>query len=223
MKKKNNIAESISQKQMLLITGIIGFAFPIILIIGSAIASECDVILPAISTYYHSVMGDVFVSLASMLAFCLFVYRGYDGLDKVLTSTASLALLGVAFFPTWISNPSEINCQLLTNSRTVLIGNIHYACAGLFFLLLAYICLFEFTKGNKPYTKNKIKRNRIYKISGILIISSIVAILVYSKLSSNKTPVKDSTFIFWTEVVVLWAFSLSWLIKGELILQDEES
>ena len=63
MDTKNEIADPISHKSILLLTGIIGFLLPILLILGSVVTSDCSVILPSISTYYHSVMGDAFVGL----------------------------------------------------------------------------------------------------------------------------------------------------------------
>jgi hypothetical protein len=87
--------------------------------------------------------------------------------------------------------------------------------------LLACISLFLFTKSKGRKTKQKIIRNRIYRIAGIIILVSISLIAVYhfGDYGTTNTNLKP---IFWLETIALFAFGSSWLIKGEIILKDKD-
>ena len=209
----------IPPKRLLKYIGILSFSLPLILIIGTVIGSECDLILHSVSAYYHSVMGDFFVGALCAISFCMYAYEGYDSTDNIMSSIAGVALLGVAFFPTTVCGQIE-NC-LDGNAESNLIGNIHYVSAAIVFLILAFFCLVQFVKGDKPFRKAKQKRNLIYRICGGLILFSILAIVVYSFYLKKQFPnLINFSLVFWFEALALMSFSVAWLIKGEVMLRD---
>ena len=89
----------------------------------------------------------------------------------------------------------------------VISGIIHNICAISFFLLLAYNSYFLFTKSSGNMTEGKKKRNKIFRICGIGMAISFVAIV----------PV--SIFELWggvwiIETIALAFFGISWLTKA---------
>ena len=50
-----------------------------------------------------------------------------------------------------------------------------------------------------------------------LCILLIAAIKIYLKLFGLSEPVNEEyTYVFWLEAIALWAFGISWLVKGEM-------
>src|SRR6266508_2402637 len=85
------------------IVGVIAVALPFVLIVGNRLLSG-DELESSISAYYHTPMGDVFVGALCALAvfFLSYNYKPLPGfnLDNKLSTFATVAALGVAFFPT---------------------------------------------------------------------------------------------------------------------------
>jgi hypothetical protein len=216
MENTDKIAPPVSHKTILKYSGIIGFVLPIVLVFGNIAAFDrCQSILSSISTYYHSGLGDYFVASLAALAFCFYAYHGYNSTDKLLTNIAAIALLGVAFLPTYIEPPFD-KC-LISNSRNEMLGNLHYVCAVIFFLIISFFCLFQFTKGKEPFNNKKKRINVVFKICGILMIVCITFIAIYSFYLKDLYPnIANYSPVFWGEAISLWLFSIAWFIKGEI-------
>lgn len=209
--------ELISYRQLRMLVGLIGFSLPIILITGNCIDKETFVLESSISHYYYSCMGDVFVGLLCAVAIFLFTYKGHEKEDDDLLSDsftgniACIFALCVAFFPT-----AEINVAQSTVSW------VHYIAAGLFFSSLAYFSLVQFTKTKGELTGMKLIRNKVYKICGWTIVFSIAMLLLYN-IPVIKTLVSNTPYFIGFEIVALWAFAFSWLVKAEVFLADKET
>ncbi|MGX7668726.1 hypothetical protein [Flavobacterium pedocola] len=209
--------ELISYRQLRLIVGLIGFILPIILITGNCIAKEAFHLEHSISHYYHTKMGDVFVGMLCAVALFLFTYKGYDKKNNGLLSdnqTGNLACifaLGVAFFPT-----SATKDEITSTSW------VHYISAGLFFSTLAYFSLKKFTKTRGLVTEMKVIRNKIYRFCGWTIVFSIVMLLLYNVPLINKW-VEESPYFILFEILALWAFAFSWLVKAEVFFPDPDT
>jgi len=101
---------------------------------------------------------------------------------------------------------------------------LHLISAALLFLMLAYFSFFLFTKSSPNPTSQKLKRNVIYRVCGILILICIVLLAIYFLYLRDRFPSLISLNpIFWLETVALWSFGVSWLTKGEMILKDLEA
>jgi hypothetical protein len=96
---------------------------------------------------------------------------------------------------------------------------VHFICASAFFLTLAAMSFFLFTKTNpkeEPKLPKRI-RNGIYRVCGIGIaisISTIGAGFWIFKMSDTNT------LTFWCETTSLIFFGTAWLIKGETFFKD---
>jgi len=189
--------------------GFIGIGLPFVMMLGVSIIFEADVLQNSISHYYYTGMRNVFVGALCAVALFMFFYTGYNKWDDRLGNLAGLFALGVAWFPTTEYGPTDT------------IGMIHFGSAAALFFCFAIFSYFLFTKskeGVEP-TPQKKKRNVVYKICGVGIVLSIVAMAVYSIFIADSSPIPR--FIFWGETVALVIFGVSWMVKGEAILADK--
>jgi hypothetical protein len=186
--------------------GWIGILLPFTMLAGYLILFRGGMILDSISQYYYSGMRDVFVGEICAIALFMFFYRGYDDWDKWTSNMVALFALGVAFFPT----PEKGTHNW--------IGTVHFISAAGFFIVLAGISLFLFTKKGSYTTTNKLARNKIYIICGLVILGCLVAIFIYLKFFFREDV--RSCLVFWMETVALIAFGVSWLTKGGTFYPD---
>jgi len=189
--------------------GGLGIALPIIMVVGAAIASGTDAFQPSISQYYHTPMRDIFVCILTSFGIFLFTYKGYPE-DRWPSNLAGVAALCVAFFPTSVGDCEAFVCR------------VHFVSAAAFFLLLAYISYFLFTKThphNKQLTPQKKTCNQIYRICGVIMAGCILLLAIYFFFLEDQLP---KTTAFWLESVALWAFGVSWLVKGKTFIPGKE-
>jgi hypothetical protein len=218
MKTEN--PQLISYNTLRRIVGILGIAFPIVLSIGALLFGDCDSIQKSISIYYHTIMRNFFVGILSAIGLFLFTYKGYDRIDNIAGTLAGIFAFGVAFFPCSITGPFT-NC-LPTPLNNGIWFILHLISAGALFVTLALFSIFLFTKTHGQKTKMKIKRNRLYRTCGIIMLVSIAIIGIVAILNhfGHLIWLQKYHFIFWLESISLWAFGTSWLVKGRAFWRD---
>lgn len=201
--------------------GLLGISLPIILGIGSYLINDCKIIQGSISDYYHTEMRTYFTGTLCAFGVCLFAYKGYEGSNDVYYARfASLCAIVTALNPTnnkWIDCPNTPSDVPL-----VLHEKVHLIAASLFFICLAWISFFIFTKSKAEKSAKKIVRNGIYRTCGIIIILSLIACAVAMQ-NRDIDDLSTSKIVFVMETIALFAFGTSWLIKGEFILKDAPS
>lgn len=186
--------------------GWIGILLPFTLMLGVFFIFKGEIIQKSISHYYHTGMGDVFVGALCAIALFMFFYCGHDKWDDWAGNVAGFLALGVAWFPT-----TEVGSSDLT-------GKIHFTFATLFFITLAVFSLVLFTRKGSDPTTQKLTRNKIYVICGLIMIACLIAIVIYLNFIHNDN--SGSCFVFWAETVALIAFGISWLTKGGTLYPD---
>ncbi len=197
--------------------GLLGMALPLVLLIGGLL--DYRRIEPSISDFYHTTYRDIFVGTLCAIGVFLISYRGYGRRagdmidDDWLGTIAGISAFGVALFP----NESP-TAQIATMTQNMVgIGTsplFHYASALVFFTCLAAFCLLKFARSAKPV------RRRIYVFCGWIIIACLVGIAVASVIKiwgggAAHRAVVSYNLVFWFEAVGIWAFGLSWLVKGK--------
>jgi hypothetical protein len=203
--------------------GWLGILLPAAMLVGNFLFAQCYFIQDSNSHYYYTITGNLFVGILCSVALFLISYKGYAGdkTDNIVSTLAGLFALGIAFFPT--TDDSTNSCAIFhlpdSNPRSI----THYVCAALFFITLAYISYFLFTKSKGIKTERKKIRNKVYKFCGILIVFFIFLIAVYGIFEKHLTGISKIKPVFWLEWFALIAFGASWLIKGELLLKDKPS
>ena len=200
--------------------GILGITLPAVLLLGNILLSDCNMLEASISDYYYTIMGNVFVGFLTAVAVSLILYKGYDN-DHLFTNLAGVFALGVAFFPTGAS--ANDPCSIFIYNKFEAPSTVHYISAALFFITLAYISFFRFTKSKGHKTNMKKTRNSVYRVCGIVIMLGIVLIFLCHKWEAFANLFYGYQPVFWFEWMALIAFGTSWLVKGEIILGDKKS
>lgn len=190
------------------IIGFLGFFLAPALVLGSFIIDHTWYIQVSMSAYYHTGMRDLLVGVICGISLFLFSYHGHKWYDSLASKLAGLFGLGIAFFPT-----SE------TNDKSDIISTLHYLTSAVFFVILALMSLFLFTKSKGHMTKKKKQRNRVYRICGIVILVSIAGIPI-AGLDAIWEYIKFLKPTLVLEAIALTAFGISWLTKGEAIFGD---
>jgi hypothetical protein len=192
--------------------GFIGLALPLVLVFGKVIFDGAGIEV-SISSYYYTIMRDVFVGSLCAMGVFLFSYRGYEPVDEIAGKIAAFLAIGTALFPT---RPAD------ATAHEILIGKFHIFFAVSFFLTLAFFALFLFrkTNPNKPPTPQKRMRNGVYTACGYGILACL-ALALSLKLLPPDSQVFLYSPLFWLESAAVFLFGISWLVKGEAILKDE--
>jgi hypothetical protein len=169
------------------------------------------------SSYYHTGLRDVFVGTLCAIGVFLFCYRGYDWIEHWTANVGCLSALGVALFPL------DPNSDPLYQ-RTVT-GYLHTLSGGVFFLTLAFYSLYHFpssAQGKHEIAPHEAERNFIYRMSGIVILSSMIAMGIYIFLLPPdwKRYLNQYNFLFWAEWIAIWSFASAWLTKGRAMVAE---
>lgn len=183
---------------------ILAIALPFVLSIGGYIREGLS-LQDSMSAYYHSgggAMRDVFVGVLFAVGVFLYLYKGVTTLENNALNLAAIFLIGVALFP------MEWGCG---NSCSRI--SLHGIFAVLFFLSIAYVCIFRAsdTLDLLPDLAQVRHYKRIYKILGFgMIISPFIAILltfILQPLSQARSTV------FFVEACGVFVFAFYWIIK----------
>ena len=194
--------------------GYLGIALPFVLALGAMIFFGTG-IQSSLSSYYHTGMADVFVGTLCVIGVFLLSYRGFERVDDIAGDLACVFAVGVALFPVAPDNAAEGGASLA--------GYVHLACAGLFFSTLTYFSLVLFTKTHldRPPTRRKLQRNKVYRTCGYTMGICVLLIAVcYILPGPIESLLEEYHPVFWLESVAVVAFGISWFIKGEAMLKD---
>lgn len=202
----------ISYRKLRTLIGVLGMSLPVLCFLWSY-AGNSGIVLDSISSYYFSNFRDVFVGILVAFSVFLVSYRGYTVLDNLTTNVIGLCGLGTALFP--CANEGAAGPVGVFMVDGVFSNIIHLVSAGLFFVLLAFNALFLFTKSNEVVQKHTAKwyRNLIYRICGSLILICMIAMIPALLCDSSLFP-GDNHAVLVLETIMLFAFGISWLVKG---------
>ena len=215
---KGNKDVVLSYKALRRLIGFLGILLPIVLILGGWLFAK-DQIQQSISLYYYSNMRDFLVGILFVVALFLMTYKGTYVIDNVITTITGIAGLCVAIFPCFneLYETQRVGIfQMYPDKSNI----IHLTFASLFFILLAINSIFLFTRKSNPVTPQKLKRNKVYVICGIIILACFLGLII-CMLTLTQEQKFDSKIILILESVALWAFGVSWLVKGETIFTDK--
>lgn len=236
MKNKADVLSCLAVRRAI---GLIGFFLPVSLYVyawGFGYGMQ-----PSMSEFYHTHMGDVFVGCLVAIGVFLISYRGYprqpDELvsDRWVSAIAGCAAILVALLP---ARPQDLDsCPpgqsfLLEAKREIMcpiqgiyqhwitLEWLHFTAAAVFFVCLSVFSLHLFPKGNLKKDGRvdwSVRENCIYLLSGIILITTILAVLGYSVSGSEtKAMLRSYNYVFWWEVAGVIAFSIAWLTKGKI-------
>jgi len=200
--------------------GILGLLLPIFMltIYGKLLAS--------MSHYYYTASSIFFVGILFSFGLVLMSYKGYKKeederfSDDQVTSIAGLFALITVIIPTSCTDSGDvtISCagDYLFGHTNAIFNTIHLTSAGLFILILGWMCVYKFTRSTKPAS---MYYHRFYRICGYVVwaavgcIALIIAIDEFTNLDAD-TLIPGYVFVF--ESVALYAFAIAWLVKGKV-------
>jgi hypothetical protein len=200
--------------------GGIGMFLPFFCIIGGALFADLST-QRSISYYYHTNMRDFFVGILFCVSMFLITYRGYERIDNIITTASGIASLFVAFFPCRFDDNLN-NVVSILQIKPNISNTIHLICASIFFFLLAMNSIFLFTLSDKDkstFSKNKKIRNKIYIVCGVIILVSLASVATLNLVLSKKIVIQNRVILIF-ETIMLFAFGISWLIKGKTLFKD---
>jgi hypothetical protein len=218
MLKDKNESFIISHLTLRKLIGILGMLLPFACLLGGSLFQNTKV-LDSISAYYHSNMRDVLVGLLVGFSLFLMTYKGYEKRDTLMAIVSGIAGLGIAIFPcaSYIEPDSAVGLFQLTPP---IAGYIHFGSSALFFILLGINSYFLFTLGDKKkWSKRKSIRNGIYRACGLAIFASLLTLAILNITLGDGLAEMVWTFVF--ETIMLLAFGISWLVKGETLYKDK--
>ncbi|MGQ0567129.1 MAG: hypothetical protein ACT4OK_18970 [Gemmobacter sp.] len=215
--------------------GLLGFFLPLSLLAVAFLTSED--MRPSISEFYYTRGRELFTGTLCAIAVFLWAYVGYpaapaDGwlTDRQVSRVASVAALGVAFIPTEnkfgdaVLPGASANCTLVQCALgTEWARTLHYGAAAVFFACLALFCLVLFRRSVPgPPTRGKVGRDRIYAVCGWTIVGCILALGAYGLGYARQDPPGQDAYdatraVFILETIGVFAFAVSWLVKGETL------
>lgn len=187
--------------------GVLALAFPIVMLVGGGLGD----IKSSLSAYYHfspaapaqygaGIMRDAFVGMLCAIGSFLFFYRGHSLQEDLALNAAGISVVLVAFMPTdWPS---------IAAPSTTVVGTIHWVSATVFFVTIAYVCIFR-ARDTLCLTCDARRRRifeRIYVLLGALMLLTPVAAAISFDQSGYATLI--------IEICGIIVFSSFWLIKG---------
>lgn len=216
--------------------GVIGLGLPFALILGVAYVDLTPWQSSISAHFYAPYFGPVFVGSLCAIGVFLMYYKGYPNrddpyvvwpltyepvrrfadrflTDNAVTTAAGIGAVGTALFPTCLDcsrQPLAEPCSEVT----------HLTFAALFFLSLTYMSLVQFTRSKDTRADmgtEKVVDNRIHLICGGTMAVCILLILAESTLPHQSCADQITSprqAVFWLESFAVWAFAISWLIKG---------
>ena len=187
---------------------LLGASLPFILLIGGLIHGG----LPpqaSMSAYYHAgdgVMRDKFVGALWAVGACLYLYKGYTHLENYALNLAGVCAICIALFP------MQWDCGTSCSAFS-----LHGAFAVLFFVLIAYVCVFRAPDTlNLMTDRGKATRYlRIYRALGIGMIASPVAAVIL--ISGLHIATESRPTVFAIEAAGVLVFAAYWFVKSREI------
>jgi len=198
--------------------GVLGFLLPILTLFFNIVfggAYNPPGVLTSISATHYSSGYLLFEGLVFGVGLFLICYRGYDVKDRVSTILAGSGAIALTLFPCALDGAETRNFLMLSQGVT---NTIHLASAGLFFGSLIFLIGLQFVKtgeGNTISPKSrKWRRNILYRTCAVIMFAALAIGF------GGKAAFGWRYSVIAGEGIGLWAFSLSWLTKGGLVLPD---
>ena len=219
-RKRGEVLASITASYFFLRRGLafLALAFPVGLF---ALAGFQD----SLSAYYHcsrsgcgpaagdGAARDVLVGVLWAAGTFLIFYRGYSRREDWALNLAGLAAAGVAFFPADFGRAA--------GEGRSLIGKLHFTSGLIFFLAIAFVCIFC-AGDTLKHLKDEAKRVRFKRIyAGLGAAMVVVPVTVFAlHFLLDRTGVNYAVYA--VEVAGLVVFSAFWLVKSKEIALIEE-
>lgn len=216
------------QKRLAAIIGYVALGMPIGLALGGIILSLFGLgdFTESLSAFYYQefILGDVFVGCLIFLGVAMFAYQGWHSKIATLASFCGVCMFLVALFPAdgWIML-DEVSEDTFSGRVIfeMVSDQVHLWASVLVFLILAWFCFFVFTRvtpdqmgPDGELIPTKRSRNRLYRISGAIILVSLGATGLAFLL--DEAVVRQYRLIYLGETICLLTYGVSWMVQGRV-------
>lgn len=214
--------------------GILGILLPFLLVGFSLINKNGCGILPSISDYFHTSVGGIFIGILVSIAIFL-IYDGENKEEKYICRAAGVLALIIAFAPTPIKDEFVLisgmqidpdmfgGCYIPKMESNSLIGYIHFGAATFFFLLLSYLAGIKFRNSETKEDSTKLRRNW-YAACGLGMLVPLIGIAIFKIFFNDQSGDSETLpIVFIAEFIMLIFFGISWLIRGEVMLNKSSN
>lgn len=192
----------------------VAIVFPVLLWVGGVLRADLP-LQQSMSAYYHAgggAMRDVFIGVLVAVGAALFLYRGFTKLENIALDLAGVFIVGVAMFP------MEWECA--GPCRAV---SWHGVFAVLFFLCIAYVCIFR-ASDTLSLIKDADRARRFrrgYRLMGLAMIASPAVAVLLTLFLQPRSEARST--IFFVEAVGVLVFAVYWMVKSrEIELSDAD-
>lgn len=192
----------------------LALALPWLLWIGGRLFAGLP-LQASMSAYYHGgggAMRDELVGILVAISLFLVLYRGFTRFEDWALNLAGLLLAGVALVPMpWDCGDSCGGFSL------------HGAMAVLFFLTLAYVCIFRAsdTLGLIPDRDQARRFRSAYRWLGAGMVASPLVAVILTFLLQPRLQARST--VFFVEAAGVYVFAIYWIVKSrEIALTDSE-
>jgi hypothetical protein len=208
--------------------GVIGIALPILLMVGEGFFQGSIHARGSLSAYYHSPMRDMFVGGLCVVGVLLLTYLAGQPhtVDFVFSTIAGVAIIGVVAMPTNRpdlpdgaplcgphTNPEPPDCSSVESTfgeHQVAVG--HAICGVVFIASLLVVCL-AFAH------RERVDRNKPgwalvhYTCAGAMVVAAAWWVIG----TWLEVDIFTLQPLYVCEVVSVWAFGVSWFLKGDAL------
>lgn len=218
---KGNIDILNSYNRIRKLVGVLGLLLPILIVLAYW------GFLPSISLYYYTRSAVFFIAILAAFGLLLISYQGYEpkenekGLsDNLVSHIGGFAILIVVLVPTCCTRTELSICHVCASDSFCLFGHtnktiniFHLLSAGIFFFFMGYMSLVNFRRGTDK------KYHFMYKLCGYIIWFSLLILIIefairLTHLGRGYITPYD---VYILETVMVFAFAISWLLKGRTI------
>lgn len=193
--------------------GGVAAALPPLLWAGGRLADHESLRCSMSAYYYSPAMRDVFVGALCAIGVFLYLYKGFSKQENWALNAAGLFVIGVALEPTSPTCPEGAGFSM----------SVHGALAVLFFLSIAYVCLFRagdtlalLQRGDPAAAK---RFQRVYQALGALMaVSPGTAVILTAVLQPDG---HARSLVFFVEAVAVLTFAAYWIVKSREMSRTE--
>lgn len=199
----------IDQLTLKLLVGVMALALgPLTVLVAGRFL---DSISASYWTLGHS--RDVFVGFLLAIAAFLGSYNGQSRPQMIVSKVAAVAAIGIALFPCTPVGTFSDSVRLVLPEPY---PRIHYAFAGIMFLILAFFCWVFYRHAKEKGHREARRRVVIYAACGVAIVGAIL-VLGIDHLFHPAVTAGIPNLTFWGELAGLSAFGVSWLTASRTL------
>lgn len=194
--------------------GALGIALPFLLVLGDGVVFDGEPFpRGSLSSYYYSGAREVFVGTLSATAVFLITYKVVTrSLDNTLSWMAGVSVLLVAIFPTGRPSRTLALTPIQDRLGEAVVQAIHFSGAFVFIAALALICWFFGVREGKRDTRPHKRSPRFWRNFHWTCAGVIAGSLAFIGITALAGGPEKALLI--GEALSVWAFGISWLMKG---------